>query len=60
MLHILHVHQLYDIKKRRGVDLEVEGVRYNYRDASRDAYILGPPPSRCGDLELEGGINVSF
>ena len=28
-----------------------------YRDASRAAYVLGPPPSRArgGDLELEGG-----
>ena len=32
--------------KERGVELELEGVRYNYRDASRTAYILGPPPSR--------------
>ena len=31
-----------------------------YRDASRAAYILGPPPSRGGDLELEGGVNVSL
>ena len=27
-------HQLYDFKER-GVDLEVEDVRYNYRDTSR-------------------------
>ena len=31
-----------------------------YRDASRAAYVLGPPPSRGGDLELEGGVNVSL
>ena len=30
-----------------------------YRDASRAAYVLGPPPSRGGDLDLEGGVNVS-
>ena len=30
------------------------------RDASRDAYVLGPPPSRGGGLELEGGVNVSL
>ena len=46
--------------KGRGVDLEVEGVRYNYRDASRAAYMLGPPPARSGDFELEGGVNVSL
>ena len=32
----------------------------NYRDALWAAYVLGPPPSRCGDLELEGGVNVSL
>ena len=42
----------------RGVDHEVEGVRYNYRDASRGAYVLGPPPTRGGDLELEGVVNA--
>ena len=31
-----------------------------YRDASWAAYVLGPPPSRGGDLELEGGVNVSL
>ena len=31
-----------------------------YRDASRAAYVLGPPRSRGGDLELEGGVNVSL
>ena len=29
-----------------------------YRDASRAAYVLGPPPSRGRDLELEGGVNA--
>ena len=29
-----------------------------YRDASRGAYMLGPPPARGGDLELEGGVSV--
>ena len=29
-----------------------------YTDASRAAYILGPPPARGRDLELEGGVNV--
>ena len=46
--------------KRRDVDLEVEGVRALYRDASRAAYVLGPPPSRGGDLEIEGRVNVSL
>ena len=38
-----------------------------YRDASRAAYVLGPPPSKGGDLELEGGdleleggVNISL
>ena len=52
-------HQLYDFKER-GVDLEVEAGHALYRDASRAAYVLGPPPSRGGDLELEGGVNVSW
>ena len=26
-----------------------------YRDVSRAAHVLGPPPSRGGDLELKGG-----
>ena len=31
-----------------------------YRDASRAAYVLDLPPSRGGDLELEGVVNVSL
>ena len=31
-----------------------------YRDASWAAYVLGPPPSRGVDLELEVGVNVSL
>ena len=31
-----------------------------YRDASRATYVLGPPPSRGGNLMLEGGVNVSL
>ena len=31
-----------------------------YRDASRAAYVLGPPPARGGDLKLGGGVNVSL
>ena len=33
-----------------------------YRDASQAAYVLGQrrPPSSGGDLELEGGANVSL
>ena len=34
--------------------------RVLYRDASRAAYVLGPPPTRGGDLKLEGGVNVSL
>ena len=43
-------HQLYE----RGVDLEVEGVRYIEMHRGPAAYVLGPPPSRSRDLELEG------
>ena len=41
-------HQLYE----RGVDLEVEGVRYIEMHRGPAAYVLGPPPSRSRDLEL--------
>ena len=42
-----------------GVDLELEG-RTLYKDASRARIRADPPPSRGGDLELEGGVNVSL
>ena len=48
------------------VFLQVAGCRSRsrgcalYRGALRAAYLLGPPPSRGGDLELEGGVNVSL
>ena len=45
-------HQLYE----RGVDIEVEGVRYIEMHRGPAAYVLGPPPSRSRDLELEGGV----
>ena len=47
-------HQLYE----RGVDLEVEGVRYIEMHRGPAAYVLGLPPSRGRDLELEGGVNA--
>ena len=47
-------HQLYE----HGIDLEVEGVRYIEMHRGPAAYVLGPPPSRCRDLELEGGVNA--
>ena len=47
-------HQLYE----RGVDLEVEGVRYIEMHRGPAAYVLDPPPSRGRDLELEGGVNA--
>ena len=37
----------------------VEGVCYIEMHHG-DAYVLGPPPSRGGDLELEGGVNMSL
>ena len=45
-------HQLYE----RVVDLEVEGVRYIEMHRGPAAYVLGPPPLRSRDLELEGGV----
>ena len=50
-------HQLYDFKER-GVDLEVEGVRYIEMHRGPAANVLDPPPSRGGYLELEGGVNT--
>ena len=47
-------HQLYE----SGVDLEVEGVHYIEMHRGPAAYVLGPPPSRGRDLELEGGVNA--
>ena len=47
-------HQLYEC----GVDLEVEGVRYIEMHRGPAAYVLGPPPSKGRDLELEGGVNA--
>ena len=47
-------HQLYE----HGVYLEVEGVRYIEMHRVPATYVLGPPPSRGRDLELEGGINA--
>ena len=42
------------------IDLEVEGVRYIKMHRRPAAHVLGPPPSRGGDLKLEGGVNVSL
>ena len=47
-----------DISFMRGVDLEVEGVRYIDMRRGLAAYVLGPPPSRGRDLELEGAVNA--
>ena len=52
-------HQLYAFKGL-GVDLEVEGMHYIEMHRRPTAHVLGPPPSRGGDLELEGGVNVSL
>ena len=47
-------HQLYE----RGVDLEVERVRYIEMHRGPAAYVLSLPPSSGRDLELEGGVNA--
>ena len=52
-------HQL-NAFKGRGVDLEVEGMRYIEMNRGPHTYMLGPPPSRGGELELEGRVNVSL
>ena len=41
-----------------GVELEVEGMRYIEMHHGLATYVLGPPPSRGGDCELEGGVNA--
>ena len=46
--------------KELGVDLEVVGVHYIEMHHGPVAHVLSPPPSRGGDLELEGGVNVSL
>ena len=48
---------MYDFKEH-GVDLEVEGVRYIEMHRGPATYVLGLPPSRGGDLELESGVNA--
>ena len=45
-----------DISCMSGCSLEVEGVRYIEMHRGPAAYVLGPPPSRSRDLELEGGV----
>ena len=52
-------HLLYAFKEL-GVDLEVEGVHYIEMHCGPAAHVLGPPPSKGVDLELEGGVNMSL
>ena len=52
-------HQLYAFKGL-GLELKVEGVRYIEMHRGPAAHMLGLPPSRGRDLELEGGVNVSL
>ena len=33
-------------------------MRYIEMHRGSATYVLGPPPSRGGDLELEGGVNA--
>ena len=61
-----HKRMLHIVRWTSAVCLQVVGCRSRsrgralHRDASQVAYVLGPPPSRGGDLELEGGVNVSL
>ena len=52
-------HHLYDFNER-GVDLEVEGVRYIEMHRGPATYVLDPLPSRGGDIKLEGGVNACY
>ena len=52
-------YQLYAFKGL-GIVLEVEGVPYIVMHRGVAAHMLGPPPSRSGDLKLERGDNVSL
>ena len=47
-------HQLYE----RGVDLEVEGVRYIEIHRGPATYVLGPLLQGAEISELEGGVNA--
>ena len=58
--HKLTFHILLYAFKGLGVDLEEEGVRYIEMHRGPAAHVLGPPPARGGDLELEGLVNVSL
>ena len=40
--------------------VEIEGVRYIEMHRGPAAYVLGPPPSRGRDLDLEGGVNACY
>ena len=42
------------------IDIEVEGMHYIEMHRGPATYVMGPPPSRGGDLELEGRVNVSL
>ena len=35
-------------------------MRYIEMHSGQAAHVLGPPPSKGGDLKLEGGVNVSL
>ena len=58
-----HKRTLHILRWTSAVCLQGAGCRSRsrgralYRDASRATIVLGPPPSRGGDLELEGGVN---
>ena len=52
-------HQLYAFKGH-GVDHEIEGIRYIDIHRGPHTYWAGSLHSRGGDLELEGGVNVSL
>ena len=58
-----HKRTLHSLRWTSVVCLQGAGCRSQsrgralYRDASRATYVLGSPPSRVGDLELEGGVH---
>ena len=52
----MDINQLYE----RGVDLEVEGMRYIEMHRGPSAYVLGLPSSKGRDIELEDIIGMKF
>ena len=55
--HAMDISCMTSVFKERGVEREGEGVRYIEMHRGPATYVLGPPPSRGGYLDLEDGVN---